>query len=39
MEIEETASGAKYRMDKLFQNFPNFGISIVFRIEKNQKIC
>ena len=39
MKIGGIASSAEYRMDKQFQNFLIFGISIVFQIEKILKIC
>ena len=39
MRISEIASSAEYRMDKQFQNFLIFGISIVFQIKKILKIC
>ena len=33
-------SGVEYRIDEQLQNFPGFGISIVFQIEKiRTKIC
>ena len=34
MRIGKIASSAEYRMDKQFQNFLIFGISIDFRIKK-----
>ena len=34
MRIGKIASGAVYQMDKQFQNWLIFGISIVFQIEK-----
>ena len=34
MRIGEIASSAEYRMDKQFQNWLTFGISIGFHIEK-----
>ena len=35
MRIGKIARSAEYRMDKQFQNFLIFEISIVFRIKKN----
>ena len=39
MKIGRIASGAEYQMDKQFQNWLIFWISIVFQIEKIIKIC
>ena len=39
MRIDKITSSAQYRMDKQFQNFLIFGISIVFQIKKILKIC
>ena len=38
MRIGKIASSAEYRMDKQFQNFSIFGISIVFKIKRILKI-
>ena len=39
MKFDEIASVAEYRINEQIQNLPIFGISIVFEIEKNLKIC
>ena len=39
MRIGKIVSSAEYQMDKQFQNFLIFGISIVLEFEKILKIC
>ena len=38
MEIGQIANGTKYQMNEQFQNFPIFGILIIFQITKNISI-
>ena len=37
MRFGEIASGAEYRIDEQFKNLPTFGVSIIFKIEKNSE--